>query len=649
METENNSENPPQLKSLIVDLCVFFSIALIMTIFISEIIRYPSSKRYQVYKELLEQHTHSNIVFFGSSITMTGINATYLDDKTKGNIFYNFSTGGSGAVFYDSWYKFIFRRFYPKPDIVFLEVGNDSFLEVMSHPFDDDIRYAPRKILWDILTNHDFPLNYKAIIHKRINKTYLLNSIFFDDGYWKQLMGKTEIDPNKGFDPAGNDRVQVKGVVDYLHSDHSAKVSKAFFSLVDQLHHENVKTVFIHFPEFVPFRIRDPHTTEIVENLAKSNHTAFLDYNNPEKLTDFNYDWKTTQEWRHLSTYGSSLFNKRLKEDIAPILDEFMNLKTKASLARDAKSLSLLPWQECAEYGKRAKQDGDFETARLYFTEALKKAEQFNNKDSRLTVSLTAFAGILSPQSEYKQKKELLLRALSIAENTNDEDHYLAEAFINLAGLYAEENNFVEAEKLFKRGLLISERIAAPDNLDFAAAKEELAKLLTSQNKHREAEFLLKSAYSIRLKLQGTFYPEVHSTRRKLINLYINTERYDDASALMSWEELDMIGESLTNKKEYDKALKILLLALIKAEELDKIADKFNSTHTHLFLAYKNLGTVYNFLGNYEKAESMFNRASTLIENDYKHQSHPDLLAFRNYVIRLHQENIKKLTKPVEP
>lgn len=173
------------------------------------------------------------------------------------------------------------------------------------------------------------------------------------------------------------------------------------------------------------------------------------------------------------------------------------------TLGRDAEAAQLIPWDVGSEYAVKLAKEGDYTKARLYFSEALKKAEEFGPQDPRLAKSLENLASFYQNQAKFAETESEALLKYVVAIYEERHDPGLTASLNNLAGLYQRRGRFAEAETLFKRVLTIRSEKLGLSHFDVILTQNNLASLYIVQHRFPEAEKILKDSIEATKKNNG--------------------------------------------------------------------------------------------------------------------------------------------------
>ena len=101
-------------------------------------------------------------------------------------------------------------------------------------------------------------------------------------------------------------------------------------------------------------------------------------------------------------------------------------------------------------------------------------------------------------QARYAEAEELFFAALKEAESFGEKDTRLATTLNELALLFTDQGKYAEAEPFFQRSLAIREKALGPEHPDVATSLENYAFLLQEMDRNTEADELAERARAIR-------------------------------------------------------------------------------------------------------------------------------------------------------
>src|SRR5215471_1857067 len=107
-------------------------------------------------------------------------------------------------------------------------------------------------------------------------------------------------------------------------------------------------------------------------------------------------------------------------------------------------------WEHYMAEGAKAYQDGQETNAEMFYLAALEDVQSAGSDDSRLAVTLNAWAVLYHTQSKYAQAEPLYQRVLKLLEQTIGPDHpTLATTLNNLAVVSEAQNKYAAAALLY--------------------------------------------------------------------------------------------------------------------------------------------------------------------------------------------------------
>lgn len=589
MKANLESEGGSQFKILTSRLCAFSLLGLALLVLANEcverhILRHGSSTNFHLYSELANHQINANIAILGTSRAHHGINPRYLDDK--GKTFYNFSVVGAFGYFFNSWYD-LFKKYYPRPDLVIIEVGSYWFTE-KGLPLSSHVGLFPLKIFLDSLINTNIPsdryhLSDRKTMIKEKNKSIYLAYVLAD-----LTAAKTGKNGNyHGYEPYEDNMTsfplnEIKN--DFVPNERfdlkNPDVIYFLFELVRKLERDKIKVVLVDLPEYIPGRIRNPKDSKMLRDIANAyDNVVFLDYNNGENVTEFNYNVKNFMDYTHLNREGSSLFSRKLKQD----LDD---LEASASLANDAGALSLLTFDQLIERGEKARQRGDLSAARSFLEEALKKTEHFNPEDPRLPATLEDLAAAYTDEGYLSEAEPFLKRAQGFHHSAKKEGASALpllsfDQLTEYGKTATERGDYPAAQSYFKEALRKTEGFN-PYDPRLMTTLEDIARTYRKTGHFAEAEPLLKRMLDFRTKTLSTSHPDLIEARNSLGVLY--AELGKDAKTfipLLSFDQCAEYGMQAKTRGDENTAELFLEQALVKLEDKEIFMPKLTQETTY--------------------------------------------------------------------
>ncbi len=257
---------------------------------------------------------------------------------------------------------------------------------------------------------------------------------------------------------------------------------------------------------------------------------------------------------------------------------------------------------------------GKYPEAERLYGRAIEYCESRIGSDSlSLARNLNALGNVYSEQKKDSEAKPLYERALEIRQKRlKPDDDLVAESLNNLGALYTRQGKFQEAESFLNRSLAIREKSLGKKSIDYANTLSNLAYLRLRQGKVNEAESLYKQVLDIRKKILGTQNPLIATDLGNLADLYYGEKRYKEA------------GQS------YSEAIAIM--------------DNSSSNNYH-YLAIYTLSNAFCHLveGDYEKAQTLFERSLSIRQKAYGEDSKQVVHAMKNYA-----KGLKEMGRSVE-
>lgn len=269
------------------------------------------------YEEVIDPKVRANIVIFGTSHAKHGIDPRALE--APGRRVYNFALNGATPVFYKHWYNRLFRKNYPKPELILYGVNwfmwADDWIGIRY--FEQDSEYFPGRVFWDSL--RDANLDRKLLFK---------NGFLFikERQHLSDLLGVQRRQPAAGFDPTKYYRGYIPwnkpydGKLVELRHESSLQLEQAFEVLLDQYQSDGIRVVFFQSPEYragVQSSLILPGTRQF-QQLAQKRAIPLLDYTLPQDRR-ISGDISLFSDWGHLNEQGSVLFSRILKQDLSRI------------------------------------------------------------------------------------------------------------------------------------------------------------------------------------------------------------------------------------------------------------------------------------------------------------------------------------------
>jgi tetratricopeptide (TPR) repeat protein len=162
-------------------------------------------------------------------------------------------------------------------------------------------------------------------------------------------------------------------------------------------------------------------------------------------------------------------------------------------------SVDSTAWENYTDAGRERDEQAHYAEAEELFFAALKEAESFGEKDTRLATTLNDLALLYTDQGKYAEAEPFFQRSLAIWEKALGPEHPDVAIILNNLGLlYTDQGKYAEAEPLFQRSIAIREKALGPEHSDVATSLENYAFLLQEMDRNTEADKLKERASAIR-------------------------------------------------------------------------------------------------------------------------------------------------------
>ncbi len=164
-------------------------------------------------------------------------------------------------------------------------------------------------------------------------------------------------------------------------------------------------------------------------------------------------------------------------------------------------SVDSTAWENYTDAGRERDEQAHYAEAEELFFAALKEAESFGEKDTRLATTLNELALLFTDQGKYAEAEPFFQRSLAIYEKALGPEHLDVAIILNNLGLlFTDQGKYAEAEPFFQRSLAIREKALGPEHPDVATSLENYAFLLQEMDRNTEADKLGERAKAIRDK-----------------------------------------------------------------------------------------------------------------------------------------------------
>lgn len=230
-------------------------------------------------------------------------------------------------------------------------------------------------------------------------------------------------------------------------------------------------------------------------------------------------------------------------------------------------------------------------------------------------------------EARYTSAELYFRRALGIDEKGLGVDHpNVARDLHNLAKLLQSTNRLREAEPHVRRALEIMRKSLGPEHPNVAAALNSLAFLLMQTNRYNEAELLFRQVLEIAEENLGREHHDVAVGLNNLARLFQDTNRYMDAESAFR-RALEITEKSLgDDHPEVAAGLNNLALLLLDRERfkeaepfarraLDILEKSLGPEHPDVAAAFNTLAMLLLKSNRYGEAEVFLRQALMITEN----------------------------------
>lgn len=240
-------------------------------------------------------------------------------------------------------------------------------------------------------------------------------------------------------------------------------------------------------------------------------------------------------------------------------------------------------WNGLMEAGRTAYLIGDQSGAIAYLQEALKEAEAFGERDTRLALALHELARSHSRQGNLNLAEPLFWRSLAIREKALGPLHRdVADTLQELGSLYANQGRHADADPLYRRAWAIWAQMPAAERLDVALSLDDWT--LLRRIRLRDGDDALRLALANRESKLGAEHPEMAKSLSTVAMMYQSEGSYSYAEPL------------------YQRALAIW-------------EKRLGSETLAVAKSLTGLGHVYHARGRYAEADSLFQRSLAIYES----------------------------------
>ena len=269
---------------------------------------------------------------------------------------------------------------------------------------------------------------------------------------------------------------------------------------------------------------------------------------------------------------------------------------------------------------------GKYNDAKDYLERALdRKMSIFTETHSSVASTYNALGNLASDLGNLPLARTYYQKTLDIRKEVLPEDHsHIADTYHNLGLLAYQEENFEKAIQLIKQGFEIEKRIYPPEHPMIADGYNNLGVLYDVMNNTPRALECYKESLEIRRKILGEKHPavaqsyhnlgvafqQIGDNRKALANLF---------QSLYIFREVDEEGhsEEIAKNLENIGAIQYQIGQLQEAEKnfeeaLNLFLEIFPPNHPSIGGTLHSLGEIQREFGNYPGAQSYFKRAQSI-------------------------------------
>jgi len=189
-----------------------------------------------------------------------------------------------------------------------------------------------------------------------------------------------------------------------------------------------------------------------------------------------------------------------------------------------------LSWQDYANTGLAAYQDGRYDEAEKSLLAALGQAEASGPQSSHLPVSLGDLALLYTAEGKYGKAEKVYLRVIKVSVKAWGKEHpFIAMFNSRLGDLYSLQGQRSQAETSYRVALAVLEKTRPPAPSRIALLLAKLGDLRREEGFTGDAEKLYRRAIATMQQAGGQEAPEVASTLQRLAHLLLEQRKYAEA------------------------------------------------------------------------------------------------------------------------
>ncbi|CAN5245981.1 hypothetical protein BH10CYA1_BH10CYA1_09370 [soil metagenome] len=170
--------------------------------------------------------------------------------------------------------------------------------------------------------------------------------------------------------------------------------------------------------------------------------------------------------------------------------------------------VELQPWEELHQKGDSAIASENLEMASDIWLTALTEAENFEETDARLIVTLDRLSSIYLIQRKFDMAEPLLKLSLDL-KNMSGLELEMITTLDQIGRCYYEQEKYVESEQSMLRSAELCSNLYGPEHESLGNVFHNLATVYHVQNRLAEALQSYQSAVSIKRRVLGREHPEV--------------------------------------------------------------------------------------------------------------------------------------------
>jgi class 3 adenylate cyclase/Tfp pilus assembly protein PilF len=344
-------------------------------------------------------------------------------------------------------------------------------------------------------------------------------------------------------------------------------------------------------------------------------YQLFINSGTPERPADWG---KVSDSWNNIGVcyYVLQDFDKAaLSLEKALAIDREMEFDTYS--------------ERLSNLGMVYKKQGYYNRAITYYEEALKLAEENENKRN-IAIFLNNIGSIYDEWGRYDKAIEYFERSLRIKQEIDDEEG-IANSLNNIGMVYYVWKKYDDAIQNFKEALALD--VKRNDKKQMAMRINNIGISFFEMKNFDSAEFYYRKALGI--NIESGSKDQVAAQYNNLGMLYLERKDHEQAGkflklALDIYEDLNLradivqvlsnLGFNESQKKNYQEALDYLYRSVEVATEL-----QLKNT---LIRNYLRLSEIYDSLKSYEMALNYYKTASQIKDSLFTEESHLQIADF---------------------